>query len=114
MALSYGNSQGIAVELEGPFGGSGGTVSKTGQIRLYASVWKGAVSPFSQGVEAAFVSANSRVELHPAREDLQKLFDRGIALAAENDGGTVTVYAFGAAPDWDMTVQAEAQEVVMV
>lgn len=114
MALSYGDAQGIEVRMEGPFGGGGGAAPKTGQLRLLASLWKGAVSPFSQEVTASFVSVNSRVELHPGSQDLQKLFDKGIALAAENDGGTVTVYAFGAAPDWDLTVQAEAQEVVMV
>ena len=113
MAQSYGYSDGITVQMAGPFAG-GGTAEKTGEITLYAGLWKSAVSPFTQTVTADFVSANSRVELHPAAGDLQKLFENGIALAAENDGGTVTVYAFGTAPDFDLTVQAAAEEVVKV
>lgn len=113
MALSYGYSEGLSVQMEGPFGGSG-TLVKAGEIRLDRGLWKGAVSPFTQEVEASFVSANSMVKLQPEAGDLQKLFHAGIALTAENEGGTVTVYAFGAAPDWDILTQAAAEEVVKV
>lgn len=113
MAQSYGHSDSITVQMEGPFAG-GGTTGKTGILRLQAGLWKGAVSPFSQTVTAEFVSANSRVLLHPAAADLQKLFENGIALAAQNEGGTVTVYAFGSLPGWDLEIQAAVEEVVMV
>jgi hypothetical protein len=113
MAQSYGYSDGISLQMEGPFAG-GGTVGKTGEMLLSPGLWKGAVSPFSQEVNVPFVSVNSRVQLQPGAGDLQKLFEQGIALAAENDGGTVTVYAFGNPPDWDKTLSVTAEEVVKV
>jgi hypothetical protein len=99
--------------MEGPFGGSG-SVGKYKSVALYASGWKGAVSPFTQVAAADFVSANSLVQLHPGPGDLQLLFEKGIALVPENDGGTVTIHALGAKPDWDMTIACSAEEVVKV
>lgn len=113
MAQSYGNPEGVTVQMEGPFGG-GGTVAKAKEIVVYADLWKGAVSPYSQTVELDFVSANSMVLLHPAPGELQKLYESGTALIAENDGGAVTVYALGGKPGQDITIQCSTQEVVMV
>lgn len=113
MAQSYGNPQGITVQMEGPFGG-GGSVGKYKAVTLYASGWKGAVSPYSQVVTADFVSANSMVQLHPDPDQLQLLYHRGIALVPENNGGAVTIHALGGKPDQDMTIACSTEEVVKV
>lgn len=113
MAQSYGNPQGITVQMEGPFGGSG-NVGKYKSVTLLAANWKGAVSPFTQVVTADFVSANSMVQLHPEPGDLLLLFQQGIALVPENDGGTVTIHALGGKPSQDMTIACSTEEVVKV
>lgn len=113
MAQDYGDAGGISVQMEGPFSG-GGTAGKAGTITIYANGWKGAVSPFSQQVSVGFATANSIVDLQPSAADLAKLFEDGIALVAENYGGTVTIHAFGGKPDWDLIIQASTREVVKV
>lgn len=113
MAHSYGETSGYTVQMQGPFGESG-TQGKLKEISVYAGAWKGASSPFSQVVEADFVSANSIVEMQPTAVDLAKLFSKGIALVLENDSGEVTIHAIGGKPDWNMTIQCTTREVVRV
>lgn len=114
MAHSYGETSGYTVQMQGPFGESGTASGKLKEISVYAGAWKGAAGTFSQVVEADFVSANSIVEMQPTAVDLAKLFSKGIALVAENDGGEVTIHAIGGKPDWNMTIQCTTREVVRV
>ena len=113
MVNSYGETTGYTVQVGGPYG-EAGTAGKAGDITLYSGAWKGGESPFSQAVEINFVSANSLVELQLTAQDLQLLCRKGIALVAENDGGTVTIHAIGGKPDWDLTIQCTTREVVRV
>jgi len=51
------------------------------------------------------------VDLQPSPEQLEQLRLRGIALAAVNEGGRLSVYAFGEKPREAMTFQATVTEV---
>lgn len=111
MALDYGNGGGISVQMEGPFGGTG-SIIKTTEVFIPANAWKGAESPYSQAVTVNAVSVNSIVNLQPNKDQIAILGAAGIALAAENDAGSVTIHAFGDKPKTDMVIQATVREVV--
>lgn len=112
MALDYGTGGNVTVQMEGPFGGKGGTSAKLAEIELPAENWKGAESPYSQVVNIDGVSVNSKVDLQPSVEQLEIFHDKDIAFTTENDGGVVTVYAIGDRPTSDYTIQATIMEVV--
>ncbi len=114
MAQSYGNAESITVQMEGPFSG-GSSVGKAGTLTISASGWKGASSPYSQSViTGESITANSIIDLQPDVATVAKLYDKGIALMAENYGGAVTIHAFGEKTDWDITIQFATREVVAV
>lgn len=112
MAQQYGNTSGISVQMEGPFGGGGTSAVKLTEIYLPAANWKGAISPYSQVVTVEGVSVNSMVNLQPSVEQLEIFHDKDIAFCTENDGGVVTVYAIGDKPANDYTMQATIVEVI--
>lgn len=112
MATEYGNgSTLLSVNMEGPFGSSV-SYAKVSSVTIYADKWKGAISPYSQVVTADGVSLNSKVDLQPSAEQLEKLSDSMISLMAENDNGIVTVYAVGNKPKEDFKIQATITEVI--
>lgn len=110
MAQQYGRSAGVTVQMAGPFGNAG-AAAKLAEITLPVSSWKGATSPYSQVVEIEGVSINSMVNLQLSVEQIQIFSQKDIAFSTENDGGEVTVYAFGEKPDADYTIQATIMEV---
>lgn len=108
MTQQYGSGGGISVRLMGPFGGSG-VSARVKEIQLSESGWKGAVSPYAQVTAVEGISINSKVDLQPTAEQLRRL---NCILTAENDGGTVTVYAVGEKPAGDIALQVTLTEVV--
>lgn len=108
MALYYGTADVLQAQLKGPYGS---VAIRAVEVGLSADSWKGAVSPYSQVVTVPGITATSRVDLQPGPELLEAMRVAGMGLAAENDGGQVTVYAFGACPGEDLTVQATVTEV---
>ena len=112
MAQQYGNSSNITVKMEGPFGSGGGGAIKLIELTLNANSWKGASSPYSQVVIADGASINSMINLEPSAQQIETMRENGVAFSAENDGGEVTVYAFGEKPTVSYTIQASILEVV--
>ena len=108
MAIFYGTADSLQAQLKGPYGS---VAIRAVEVQLAADGWKGAVSPFSQAVTVPGITAASRVDLQPGAELLEQMRLAGMGLAAENDGGQVTVYAFGAKPLVNLTVQATVTEV---
>lgn len=108
MAVVYGNASALQVKLKGPYG----SVAIHGkQILLTQGDWRGAVSPFSQEIQLPGVTLTSNVDLQPEPGVLERLRLWGTALAAENEDGRITVYAFGGRPKEDLTMQATITEV---
>lgn len=108
--MDFGRANGFMVTMGGPFAG-GASGGKLAVIVLPAEGWKGAISPYSQEVEVEGLSVNSRVDLTMEANELSLLCNKGCMLVAENDAGTVNVYAIGEKPTEDITVQAILTEV---
>lgn len=83
-------------------------------ITIPAANWTGDVNPWSQVVTMSGVTANNKIDLQPTAMQIVDMQNNGVALMAENDNGTVTVYAIGSKPTVDYTMQALITEVAVV
>jgi hypothetical protein len=106
--VHYGRAGSLQAQLKGPYGS---VAIRAVEVSLAKDAWKGALSPYSQAVAVEGVGMTSKVDLQPAPEQLERMRTMGMALAAVNDNGLVTVFAFGAKPEDDMTLQATVTEV---
>lgn len=89
------------------------TAPAVGSISFSAS-WTGAASPYTQTVTVtgATVTASSKVDLQPTAAQIASLISDGVTgMVVENNSGTLTAYAVGAAPSSAMTVQCTVTEV---
>lgn len=90
---------------QGPKGDPGEAAITLGSIALSAAGWS-AEEPYSQAAALAGLTAGSLVALHPTAAQLMALQEAGVTtLTAANANGTLTVYALGAAPAADLTLQ---------
>ena len=90
---------------QGPKGYPGEAAITLGSITLTAAGWS-TEEPYSQAAALAGLTAGSLVALHPTAAQLMALQEAGVtALTAANANGTLTVYALGAAPAADLTLQ---------
>ena len=90
---------------QGPKGDPGEAAITLGSIILTAAGWS-TEEPYSQAAALAGLTAGSLVALHPTAAQLMALQEAGVtALTAANANGTLTVYALGAAPTADLTLQ---------
>lgn len=90
---------------QGPKGDPGEAAITLGNITLTAAGWS-TEEPYSQAAALAGLTAGSLVALHPTAAQLMALQEAGVtALTAANANGTLTVYALGAAPAADLTLQ---------
>ena len=90
---------------QGPKGDPGEAAITLGSITLTAAGWS-TEEPYSQAAALAGLTAGSLVALHPTAAQLMALQEAGVtALTATNANGTLTVYALGAAPAADLTLQ---------
>lgn len=81
------------------------------EVTLLASAWEGEDNLYHQIVEIEGVSENSQVDLTPGVEQLMIFYEKDLTFVAENEGGTVTVYAIGQKPTNDYTIQVTITEV---
>lgn len=90
---------------QGSKGDPGEAAITLGSITLTAAGWS-TEEPYSQAAALAGLTAGSLVALHPTAAQLMALQEAGVtALTAANANGTLTVYALGAAPAADLTLQ---------
>ena len=90
---------------QGPKGDPGEAAITLGSITITAAGWS-TEEPYSQAAALAGLTAGSLVALHPTAAQLMALQEAGVtALTAANANGTLTVYALGAAPAADLTLQ---------
>lgn len=82
-----------------------------GEVTLLASAWVDENNLHSQVVEIEGVTENSQVDLTPSVEQLLIFYEKDLTFVAENEGGTVTVYAIGQKPTNDYTIQVTITEV---
>ena len=83
----------------------------TGTV-AFGAQWTGD-GPYTQTVTVtgAAVTAKSKVDLQPSAAQLDALIADGVgALLVENNAGTLTAYALGAAPSAAMTMQCTVEE----
>lgn len=85
---------------------------KVVSITLYAASWVEGENCFTQAVTVEGGTKNSLVALQPAVGEMYLLMEDGVSsLSVDNDSGTFTAKALGAAPSSDMTIQATVMEV---
>lgn len=92
---------------------SGEGYTQVGSITLSAT-WSGA-GPYSQTVtvSGATVTSNSKVNIQLTAAQMASMISDGVqGIVVENNAGTLTVYAVGAAPSTAMTVQCTVEETV--
>lgn len=85
-------------------------------VTLYANKWvKATDDRYYQivSVENARITANSKVDLQPASEQLSIFHEKDLAFVAENSGGTISVFCVGQVPTNNYTVQATVTEVAV-
>lgn len=111
MSNTYGESNEISVELDGPYSTDPSNI-KMVKITVGADSWKEAASPYTQVVSVDGVSTLSKVDIQLTQEQIAYLGDLGAALVAANSGGVITIYSIGGKPDSDMTVSATITEAV--
>jgi hypothetical protein len=83
-------------------------------ISIPVASWSGGSSPYYQTVSINTVTSATKIELNPTVAQIVSLQNDDIALMAENDNGTVTIYSFGGKPSSDMTMQCTLTEVAYV
>ena len=89
-------------------------IPKMTMVSIPAANWTGNTAPYSQVITVNGVTANSKVDLQPTAAQILELQEADIMLMAENDNGTVTIYALGGIPTSDYTMQALITEVEVV
>lgn len=112
MANSYGAASRFTAQFAGPFSGST-EVAKIVALKILASGWKGAVSPYTQTVMVEGVSTNSIVDLAADSAAVEILANCGGTVYLENTGGIITAVAVGGKPEEDLTLQAIIREGVV-
>lgn len=113
MATEYGSGGDISVTMDGPFAGSG--YSGGGNIKIVSisaptANWKGGESPFSMSVGVDGVSISSKVDVQLSPEQMALIGDQIITFLTVNNGGNVTLYAYGDKPKADLVLQATVAE----
>jgi len=87
------------------------TVPTTGTVTISASGWSGN-GPYSHSVTISGTTANSKIDLQPDSTVLAQMTTDGTtALYIENNNGTLTAWAMGAAPTASLTIQYTKTEV---
>lgn len=113
MSTEYGSGGDLSVTMDGPFAGSGASAgggSKIAAINAPVANWKGGESPFSMSVGVDGVSISSKVDVQIWPDQLALIGDQIITFMAANNGGIVTLYAFGDKPRTDLVLQAAVTE----
>ena len=84
---------------------------KSTTVTLYADKWVETSSGYSQVVTMNGVTANSKIDLQPSPDQLASLVEDEVSLVTGNNNSVVTIYAIGASPSSDMTMQVLITEV---
>lgn len=87
---------------------------KSTTITLYKDKWVENGLKYSQVVTINGTTANSKIDLQPSPDQLADFVAGGVSLTTTNDNGVVTVYAIGATPEGDCSMQVLITEVVQV
>ena len=94
-----------------PKGDTGDAGVTLGSITLAAGGWSGS-GPYAQTAALAGLPAAALVNLQPTAEQLMLLQQQGVTvLTAANQDGVLTVYALGAAPQDELTLQVTVTPV---
>jgi hypothetical protein len=91
-----------------------GAKPQSATVTLLADNWMGDTNPWSQIVTINGVTTSSKIDLQPTATQIVALQNEEIALMAENNTGTITVYAIGNKPTEDYTMQALITEVAPI
>ena len=85
--------------------------NKISTVTLRANDWVGTTSPYSQVVNIAGATVNSKIDINPTVEQLNIFHEKDITFVVANNQGTITVYCIGQKPANDYTLQVSITEV---
>ena len=80
-------------------------------ITLLASAWNGESGSYYQTVTVGGITSQTKIDLQPTPAQLVEFHYKVLAFVAENDNGTVKVYAIGDKPTSNHTIQITKTEV---
>lgn len=80
-------------------------------VTLSADQWVGSGSKYSQVVAVPGITTKTKIDIQPTEDLLALLYLASFGLYVENNEGVVTVFAVGATPGVDLTVQLTMSEV---
>lgn len=110
-AVGLSNLAGVKAWANETFSKPGDAVAVKGTIVLSSTGWSGE-GPFTQSVIISEATVNSQINLQPDSTVIDQLITDGVtALWIENNNGTLTAYAMGAAPTVSLEVQYTRLEV---
>ena len=90
------------------------SAARCSEVVLSADEWQGEESPFSQVVSINGVTEKTKVILDLNLEQIWAFKEKNLTFIAENDGGVVTVCAYGQKPQNDYTIQVTLLELTEV
>lgn len=99
-------ARGMAAEAMSGGGGGGSATVSVGTITA-STTWSGS-DPYSQTVTVTGVTTDEKsiVDIQPTATQLASLIADGVeAMLVENNAGTLTLYALGATPSSELTLQ---------
>jgi hypothetical protein len=88
--------------------------NKISTVTLPANQWQGTESPYSQVVNIAGATENSKIDINPTIEQLNIFKEKDITFVVANSKGIITVYCIGQKPANDYTIQVSITEVKVI
>lgn len=86
-------------------------VVPSSSVTTLASAWVGSEYKYSQVVTIPGVTTHTKVDIQATSDQLVDFHPKVLGFVAENDGGTVTIFAIGDKPRNDHTFQVTLTEV---
>ena len=87
---------------------------KSTSVTLAANKWAETQAVYYQIVQMNGVSPNSKIDIQLSPDQILEFMADDISLTTSNNNGTVTIYAIGNKPTYDLTIQVLITEVIPV
>lgn len=80
-------------------------------VTLPSNLWTGSGSKYSQNLTLSGITTKTKIDIQPTEDLVNILYVYSFGLYIENNEGVARVFAYGAKPSIDLTVQLTLSEV---